>query len=334
MEIINQLVTFSGVQTSRVGLGCMGMSEFYGTYDEATSLYALHEGFRLGYRHFDTADMYGNGHNERLLGKFLRELGNNSNNVLVATKVGLRRLPGIVPTIEIDSSPEHIRAACEKSLERLGVEQIGLLYLHRKSPHIAIEDTVGAMMDLVQEGKVGHIGLSEVSKDTLERACKVAPIAALQSEYSLWSRDVEGEISDICKQYNVPLVAYSPLGRGFLTGEWKAATTSPNDDLRTHLPRFQAGNVEANLSLLDALKLLASELGCLPAQVALAWVLSGGDNIHVIPGSTSAKNLASNMDSLKVQLTQEQRDWLSLNFRPDAIRGERYPAAVMRMVNV
>jgi aryl-alcohol dehydrogenase-like predicted oxidoreductase len=320
---------------SRVGLGCMGMSEFYGSCDETSALKALHTAWDLGYRHFDTADMYGSGANEQLIGRFFGELGERSSAALLATKVGIRRVPGTVPSIEIDSSPVYLSAACERSLKRLRVERIGLLYLHRKSPEIPIEDSVGALQQLVEQGKVARIGLSEVSCATLERACRVAPIAALQSEYSLWSRDVEDGILDLCRELEVALVAYSPLGRGFLTGQWQAAPAGQGaPDLRSFLPRFQAGNVEANQGLLHVLRDVGQELGCLPAQAALAWVLGGGEHVHAIPGSTREANLATNFAARAVRLSPEQRDRLGHAFRAGAVAGARYPAALLATVNV
>lgn len=320
------------ITTPRVGLGCMGMSDFYEACDQHTALRALHTAFDLGYRHFDTADMYGNGANEALLGQFLEELGGRRQEALVATKVGIKREDGPTPAIKIDSSPEHIRSACDASLQRLGIEQIGLLYLHRRSPEVPIEETVGAMMELVAQGKVRNIGLSEVSRGTLEKACAVAPIAALQSEYSLWSRDVEDSILDVCALHNIAFVAYSPLGRGFLTGAFKKPEAS--GDLRNFLPRFQDGNLEKNLALVEVVNEIAKDIGCLPSQVALAWVLAQDSNIHVIPGSTKSKHLTSNFGSLYIDLSDAQKQRLSAVFAPDAIQGARYPEQVLHTVNV
>jgi aryl-alcohol dehydrogenase-like predicted oxidoreductase len=326
-----QYSSLAGLPTPRIGLGCMGMSEFYGASDDAASLRALHDAFQMGYRHFDTADMYGNGANERLLGSFLRQLGGRRGEVLVATKVGIRRRPGPTPAIDIDSSPAYVRAACEQSLQRLGVERIGLLYLHRRSPGVPVEDTVGAMQDLVREGKVAHLGLSEVSRDTLARACRTAPIAALQSEYSLWTRDVEQGLLQDCAALGVALVAYSPLGRGFLTGAWQPG---PPGDLRAHLPRFQPANVAANQALLAALRGVAEEAGGQPAQVALAWLMSRGAHVHAIPGSRSSRNLAANAASAQLALSEAQVRRLDQAFQVDAVHGERYPAALLETVNV
>jgi aryl-alcohol dehydrogenase-like predicted oxidoreductase len=320
------------IDQHRIGLGCMGMSAFYGATDEEACIRALHEAFRLGYRLFDTADMYGNGANERLLGRFLRELGAQRNELLLATKVGLKLVQGPPPSITADSSRAYVKAACDESLKRLGVDEIGLLYLHRKTPDVAIEETVGAMMELVAAGKVRQIGLSEVSDATLERACRVAPIAALQSEYSLWTRDVENTTLALCKRLGVAFVAYSPLGRGFLTGTFKKPETP--GDLRSMLPRFQEANFEANMALVETVREIAHELSCLPSQVALAWVLAMDENVRVIPGTTSLKNLAVNIGSLDVRLSADQLQRLSTTFSKEAIRGERYPAPIMTTVNI
>ena len=328
-----KIVSFAGKQVPRVGLGCMGMSDFYAPCDAETALRALHDAYALGYRHFDTADMYGNGENEKLLGRFLSEIGSRRDDVLVATKVGLKRLDGPKPAIAVDSSPEHVRAAVEASLKRLGVEQIGLLYLHRKSPDVPIEDTVGALVDLVEAGKVRHIGLSEVSAATLERALKVSPICALQSEYSLWTRDVEDGMLDLCRRNGVALVAYSPLGRGFLTGHFERPAEGSRD-LRAFLPRFQGDNFDANLRLVDAVREIAEEIGVMPAQVALAWVLAKADNIHVIPGTTKSKHLTSNFASLDIPLSQTQWTRLAEIFNKAAVKGERYPQEALKTVNL
>jgi len=328
-----KIVNFADKKIPRVGLGCMGMSDFYAPCDAETALRTLHEAYSLGYRHFDTADMYGNGENEKLLGRFLSELGTNRNDVLVATKVGIKRLDGPKPAIAIDSSPEHVRAAVDASLQRLGVEQIGLLYLHRKSPNVPIEDTIGALAELVKSGKVRHIGLSEVSVDTLERALKVSPICALQSEYSLWSRDVENGMLDVCQRNGVAFVAYSPLGRGFLTGNFERPAQGSRD-LRAFLPRFQGDNFDANMRLVDAVRDIASDIGATAAQVALAWVLAQADNIHVIPGTTKSERLTNNFASLEISLSPAQLARLAEIFNQDAVKGERYPAEVLKTVNV
>jgi aryl-alcohol dehydrogenase-like predicted oxidoreductase len=319
----------------RVGLGCMGMSEFYGPSDDDDSLRALLGAFDLGYRHFDTADMYGSGHNERLLGRFLRELGARRADVRVATKCGIRRRPAPEVGFDVDGSPAYVRSACDASLARLGVDEIDLFYLHRRSPSVPIEETVGAMGDLVRAGKVRAIGLSEVSEATLRAAAAVHPIAALQSEYSLWTRDAERGVLHACDQLGVDFVAYSPLGRGFLSGEVTPERLEENaGDLRRLLPRFAPGNIEANASLLAALRAVASEVDASPAQVALAWVLAQGDHVHVIPGARRPSHVADNFRALRVALTDGQREGLARAFAPANVRGARYPEALMRTVDL
>jgi aryl-alcohol dehydrogenase-like predicted oxidoreductase len=316
----------------RVGLGCMGMSEFYGARDDEQSLGALNVAFTLGYRHFDTADMYGHGHNEELLGRAIRAWNWRRDEVVIATKFGIRR-PAGGGSLEIDSSPAHAMAACDASLKRLGVDHIDLYYLHRRNPLVPIEDTVLAMADLVRAGKVGRIGLSEVSEDTLRRACSVHPIAALQSEYSLWTRDVEAALLPATRELGVELVAYSPIGRGFLSGAL-SSEARPAGDLRALLPRFQGKNFEANQGLLAALRAVADEAGATMSRVALAWVLSRSDNIHVIPGSRRSEHLASNLASAELRLSSEQLRRLSDAFSPEKVHGARYPEQLLHTVNV
>jgi aryl-alcohol dehydrogenase-like predicted oxidoreductase len=329
-----QTVMLGGVPTPRIGLGCMGMSEFYGIYNEQDCLRALHAAFEQGYRHFDTADMYGMGGNEKLLGRFLRELGPRRTEVVVATKVGIKRLPGAKPMIVADSTRNHIREACVQSLRRLDLETIPLLYLHRKQADIPIEETIQVFLDLIKEGKVREIGLSEVSAETLERACRVGPIAALQNEYSLWTRDVEAEHLAVCKRHGIAVVAYSPLGRGFLTGELDSRRLAETKgDFRPMLPRFQPGNFEANMALVEAVRAIALELGCRPAQVALAWLLED-PQVHVIPGSTKPENLRDNFASLNIRLSATQRQRLSEVFGNGSVQGGRYPDELMKTVNL
>jgi len=314
----------------RLGLGCMGMSEFYGDRDDARSLAVLAEAFELGYRHFDTADMYGKGHNEALLGTFLRGLGGRRHEVLVATKAGILRDVDGPGTVRIDSRPEHVVAACEASLRRLGVEHIDLYYLHRRDREVPIEDTVGAMLRLRDAGKIGAVGLCEVSAATLRRAAAVAPIAALQSEYSLWSRDPEAEIFAACRDVGAAFVAYSPLGRGFLSGELQRQIVAREGDLRGKLPRFQDGAFQANEKLLAVIAAVARELDATVAQTALAWVLSAGPWCHAIPGTCKREHLVANRRSLALELSPAQRQALSDAFSRDAIAGERYPAPLLR----
>lgn len=333
MKDNKQTAFLAGVSVPRVGLGCMGMSDFYAPPEEEKSLRALDVAHALGYRHFDTADMYGAGANELLLGRFLAGLSaRQRDEVLVATKVGIKRLAGPKPGIAVDSSPEHIRGAVEGSLKRLGIEQIGLLYLHRRTPDVPIEDTMGAMADLIKQGKVRHVGLSEVSLDTLKRAHAVVPIAALQSEYSLWSRDVEDEVLGFTGAQGIAFIAYSPLGRGFLTGSFRKPSAA--NDLRGMLPRFQDANFDANQRLVEHIKDIAKDLDVPPPQVALAWVLAQHSHIHVIPGSTNPVNVANNFAALQLTLSPAQQERLAKAFSKDAVQGGRYPDEVLKTVNV
>jgi aryl-alcohol dehydrogenase-like predicted oxidoreductase len=312
----------------RVGLGCMGMSEFYGATNDDESLRALHAAFDLGYRHFDTADMYGAGHNEGLVGRFARELGARRADISIATKCGIKRRPTF--GFDVDGSPEYVRAACDASLARLGVDAIDVFYLHRRSPAVPIEETVGAMAELVRAGKVRAIGLSEVSVATLRAAAAVHPIAALQSEYSLWTRDAERGALQACAELGTAFVAYSPLGRGFLSGEITRDGLSAND-LRRHLPRFAEGNLEANASLLDVVRAIAAELAATPAQVALAWVLARG--AHVIPGARKPSHLADNFRAQTFSLSAAHTTALDRAFLPENVHGARYPEVLLSTVD-
>ncbi len=329
----SSLRSSDGSIVPRVGLGCMGMSEFYGPRDDTASLAAMHAAFDLGCRHFDTADMYGVGHNEELLGRFLRELGSRRDEVLVATKFGIRRIEG-PPGMKVDSSPEYVERAVEASLGRLGIETIDLYYLHRRSPQVPIEDTVGAMSRLREQGKIRALGLSEVAEETLTRAHATHPITALQSEYSLWTRDLESSILPACEARGIALVAYSPLGRGFLSATMQHDAEPKAGDLRQHLPRFQGDNLKANLALLPTLHAIAGEVGATPAQVALAWVLSRSQRVHVIPGTTKAKHLEDNVKAQGLVLSSAQVEELSRTFATQAISGARYPEQLMHTVNV
>jgi aryl-alcohol dehydrogenase-like predicted oxidoreductase len=315
----------------KIGLGCMGMSEFYGQSDDAQSLRVLHTALDLGYRHFDTADMYGRGHNEELLGRFLAALGTRRSEVLVATKVGIRRdVPG---GIGVDSTPEYIRTACEASLKRLGVERIGLYYLHRRNPAVPIEETMGAMATLLAEGKVAAVGLSEVSTETLRAATRTVPVSAVQSEYSLWTREPEATLLDACSELGVAFVAYSPLGRGFLSGQLKPSDVAQAGDLRALLPRFRPGAFEANAELLSVVATVAEEVGASQAQVALAWVLAQRPFVHTIPGTRSETRLRENWDSQRLALSTDQCARLAAAFADNAVAGARYPEPLLKTLN-
>jgi aryl-alcohol dehydrogenase-like predicted oxidoreductase len=322
----------SGISVSAIGLGCMGLSEFYAEpTPEAEAIDLLHRAVDLGITHFDTAEIYGLGRNEQLLGK---AFAGRWDRIVLATKFGPQRDPGTGEFTGVDGSPASVRNSCEKSLRRLGTEKIDLYYLHRVDPATPIEDTVGEMAKLVQEGKIGAVGLSEASAKTIERAHAVHPIAALQTEYSIFSRDVEKDILPTCVKLGISLVAYSPLGRGMLTGRFTSAGDRPTSeaDFRSQLqPRFLPGNIESNLRLVEAIKKIAAREGCVAAQVALAWVLGQGEHVVAIPGTTKLANLQTNVGALDCRLTEEDR--AALNLLADQVRGDRYLPDDMPTVN-
>lgn len=318
-----------GLEVSALGLGCMGMSDFYGPADEATSLAVLHHALDLGVDFLDTADMYGSGANERLLAKLLRE---RRDEVVLATKFAVMRGDdGAI--VGINGRPEYVRQACDASLGRLGVEQIDLYYQHRVDPEVAIEETVGAMAELVRAGKVRHLGLSEASGATLRRAAAVHPIAALQSEYSLWSRDVEEDSLAVCRELGIGFVAYSPLGRGFLTGAIRSTEDLHADDWRRHNPRFQDENARTNRALVEAVKALAEERGCSAGQLALAWLLHQHEQVVPIPGTRRIERLDENAAAAVVHLTGDELRRIDGIIRDHAVAGTRYPEPQMATVN-
>jgi aryl-alcohol dehydrogenase-like predicted oxidoreductase len=300
---------------SAIGLGCMGMSEFYGPSDEDQSLAAINRALDLGVTFLDTSDMYGSGHNEQLVG---RAIAGRRDEVQLATKFAIRRESG---ERRIDNSPGWIREACEGSLRRLGVERIDLYYMHRRNPEVPIEESVGAMAELVAEGKVAHLGLSEVNAETLRAANAVHPIAALQSEWSLFTRELEQDIVPTARELGVGIVPYSPLGRGELTG---SVDMSADDDFRRSSPRFQQGNRERNLELVERAQGIAAEVGCTPAQLALAWLLHQGDDVAPIPGTRRPRRVEENAAAADVELTDEQLRALEAAFPPGATAGDRY----------
>lgn len=320
----------NGPRVSALGLGCMGMSEFYGPRDEAESLATIHHALDRGVTLLDTADMYGSGQNEELLAKVLQT---RRADAFVATKFGFVRDPANPQARVICGRPDYVRAACEASLRRLGVETIDLYYAHRVDPHVPVEETVGAMAGLVRAGKVRHLGLSEPSADSLRRAHAVHPIAAVQSEHSLWTRDpeVNGSLA-ACRELGVGFVPYSPLGRGFLTGQIRRFEDLAADDQRRTQPRFQGDNFSKNLEIVARLNELAARKGCTAAQLALAWVLAQGGDIVPIPGTRRRHNLDENLAALEVVLTPAERDTISSIFPPGAAAGERYPERMMSLV--
>lgn len=319
-----------------VGLGCMGMSEFYGDTNDAASLLTLQRSYDIGYRHYDTADMYGHGKNELLLGQFIKKLGKKRGNIHLASKVGIQRDTNDKYNLILDGSRSYIHKSCDDSLKRLGTDYLDLYYLHRKDPNITLEESLSSIKELIDSGKVKAAGLCEVSPETLREANKTLKISAIQSEYSLWTRDIEDEIMPLCKELDITIVAFSPMGRGFLTGKVTKQymnTAVSDKDFRTKLPRFNGDNYDNNIKLVNKINDISASLDIKTSQLALAWILSKSDNIVVIPGTKQEKYLLENFESKNIKLDNDIIREVESTFNKDSISGDRYPESILKKSN-